>query len=55
MFTKIELTQEDIIGIIADYFNVPPKDVSVVIEKEWKGYGPMEHYEHEVKIIITRK
>jgi len=31
MITKIELTQDDIIGIIADHFNVQTEDISIVV------------------------
>lgn len=35
MITRIELTQEDIIGIIADHFNVQTKDISIKVENVW--------------------
>ena len=37
MFTKIELTQKDIIGIIADHFNVKTKDISIKVENVWNN------------------
>lgn len=35
MITKIELTQDDIIGIIADHFNVKTEDILIKVENVW--------------------
>ena len=35
MITKIELTHDDIIGIIADHFNVKTEDILIKVENVW--------------------
>ena len=51
----VNLSEEDIRKIIANYIqhaniqqdlntNVKPEDVTIKVKKEWRGYGPNEHY-----------
>lgn len=48
----IELNEADIVQIIAEHFEVSFSNVSLDIEKQTVGYGPMEHDVNVVKVVV---
>ena len=48
----VELGKEDIVRLIAEKFDVSDRNVTLSIEKETVGYGPMEHDEDVVKVTV---
>lgn len=48
----IELNEPDIVQIIAEHFDVPTGNVSLEIEKQTVGYGPMEHDVNVAKVVV---
>ena len=55
MRTELHLDTKDIAKIIANYFGTDSKDVSIFVQKEVSGYGPMEHEVADVKAIIQQE
>ena len=55
MRTELHLDTKDIAKIIANYFGADSKDVSIFVQKEVSGYGPMEHEVSVVKATIQQK
>lgn len=45
--SKLEVSEMVVKSIIRDYiertYRVTVKDVNFLVNKEWEGYGPMEH------------
>lgn len=52
MKTKLELNNKDIIGIIAEKFNVKPKAVKLEV-KHISGDRPWESSYDEVSVVVT--
>ena len=55
MRTELHLDTKDIAKIIANYFGADSKNVSIFVQKEVSGYGPMKHEVSVVKAIIQQK
>lgn len=55
MKTELHLDTKDIAQIIANYFNTDLKNVSIFVQKEVSGYGPMEHEVSVVKATIQQE
>ena len=54
MRTELYLDTKDIAQIIANYFNADLKNVSIFVQKEISGHGPMEHEISVVKATIKQ-
>lgn len=50
----IKLDREDIRRLIAKEFDVKVDQVSVSIEKTYKGYGIYEHLDYDVCVTIRK-
>lgn len=55
METTINLTNRDICQAIADSFDTDLKNVSLIVEETWEGYGPTEHKAHKVRATVRLK
>ena len=55
MRTELYLDTKDISQIVANYFNADLKNVSIFVQKEISGHGPMEHEVFIVKATIKQE
>ena len=55
MRTELHLDTKDIAQIVANYFNTDLKNVSIFVQKEISGHGPMEHEVSVVKAAIKQE
>lgn len=55
MKKMIALDSYDIQKICAAKFDCSPEDVDVLIEPVMAGYGPNEHIEYKVSVIIKQE
>ena len=53
MRRTIVLDEKDIKSIIAEKWNRPYNDVTLIITEEWVGYGQDEHREKKVKAYVN--
>lgn len=55
MRAELYLDIKDITQIVANYFNTDLKNVSIFVQKEISGHGPMEHEVSVVKATIKQE
>lgn len=54
MKTIYELTLDEMKLAVADFLKCKEADVEIFIEKQWAGYGPLEHQENVIRCRVTK-
>ena len=52
MKINVKLDGPDIAKVLAEHFGVKASDVNLRVEKEYEGYGPMEHEVLQVRAEV---
>ena len=55
MRTIVELSQKDIVKILAKHFDIDESSVTISMKESWEGQGPMERKVHVASARIILK